>query len=55
VRAQLLADAEAILNADHPAIPLYFHAGRRLVSPAVVGWIDNPRSANLSRYLSLAR
>ncbi len=55
MRARLLAEAEAIINTDHPAIPLYFHAGRRLVSPAVVGWIDNPRSANLTRYLSLAR
>jgi len=54
-RTQLLAEAEAIINADNPAIPLYFHAGRRLVSPAVVGWVDNPRSANLTRYLSLAR
>jgi oligopeptide transport system substrate-binding protein len=54
-RQALLAQAEAILNADQPAIPLYFHAGRRLVSPVVRGWIDNPRSANLTRYLSLAR
>ena len=54
-RQAVLAEAEAILNADQPAIPLYFHAGRRLVSPVVQGWVDNPRSANLTRYLSLAR
>lgn len=54
-RRALLAEAEAILNQDQPVIPLYFHAGRRLVSPVVQGWIDNSRSANLTRYLSLDR
>ena len=54
-REVLLAEAEAILNADQPIIPLYFHAGRRLVNPVVQGWIDNARSANLTRYLSLNR
>lgn len=54
-REALLAEAEAILNADQPIIPLYFHAGRRLVNPVVEGWVDNARSANLTRYLSLNR
>lgn len=54
-REALLAEAEAIINADQPVIPLYFHAGRRLVSPVVEGWVDNARSANLTRYLSLNR
>lgn len=54
-RITLLAEAEAIINADQPVIPLYFHAGRRLVQPYVKGWTDNPRSANLTRYLSIER
>ncbi len=54
-RRTLLAEAEAILNQEQPVIPLYFHAGRRLVNPVVQGWIDNARSANLTRYLSLDR
>lgn len=54
-RRTLLAEAEAILNTDQPVIPLYFHAGRRLVNPVVKGWVDNPRSANLTRYLTLNR
>lgn len=54
-RQALLAEAEAIINADQPVIPLYFHAGRRLVSPVVEGWVDNARSANLTRYLALNR
>lgn len=54
-REALLAEAEGIINADQPVIPLYFHAGRRLVSPVVEGWVDNARSANLTRYLTLNR
>lgn len=54
-REVLLAEAEAIINAEQPVIPLYFHAGRRLVNPVVEGWIDNARSANLTRYLTLSR
>lgn len=54
-RDVLLAEAEAIINAEQPVIPLYFHAGRRLVSPVVKGWIDNARSANLTRYLAISR
>lgn len=55
IRQGLLAEAEAIINTDQPVIPLYFHAGRRLVNPVVQGWVDNPRSANLTRYLTLNR
>lgn len=54
-RETLLAEVEAIINADQPVIPLYFHAGRRLVNPVVKGWVDNARSANLTRYLTLNR
>lgn len=54
-RHALLAEAEAIINHDQPVIPLYFHAGRRLVQTHVKGWIDNARSANLTRYLTVER
>ena len=55
LRLTLLAEAESILNQEQPAIPLYFHADRRLVNPDVKGWVDNARSANLNRYLWLDR
>jgi hypothetical protein len=44
-----------ILNTEQSVFPLYFHAGRRLVNPVVKGWVDNPGSANLTRYLTLNR
>ena len=54
-RAEQLASAEALALQDHPVIPLYFYAGRRLVNTRVVGWIDNPRAANPTRFLTLTR
>ena len=54
-RAALLAEAEAMALADQPVAPLYYYAGRRLISPKVRGWVDNPRGVHLSRWLSLAR
>lgn len=48
-----LARAEAIAMADVPVIPLFTGINQRLVSSQVQGWTDNPRGANLSRYLSL--
>ena len=38
---------------DVPVIPLFTSINQRLVSPKVQGWADNPRGANLTRYLSL--
>ena len=46
-----LARAEAIAMADVPVIPLFTGVNQRLVSPRVTGWIDNPRGANLTRFL----
>ncbi len=52
-RAALLAEAEALALAEHPVAPLYYYAGRRLVSPAVTGWVENVRGVHLSRWLGL--
>ncbi|MCB1623392.1 MAG: peptide ABC transporter substrate-binding protein [Pseudomonadales bacterium] len=52
-RMALLRSAEAIVVADQPAIPIYFFVSRRLVSPQLTGWTDNPRGIHLSRYLSV--
>lgn len=48
-----LSKAEALAMADVPVIPLFTGINQRLVSSKVQGWTDNPRGANLSRYLSI--
>lgn len=49
-----LAIAERIAMADMPMIPVMRQASRRLVSPKLKGWIDNPLDLHSARYLSLA-
>ncbi len=53
-RAALLAQAEALAMQTQPIAPLYYYVARRLVSPRVQGWVDNPRGVHLDRYLSVA-
>jgi oligopeptide transport system substrate-binding protein len=53
-RMALLAEAEAMMLADYPAIPVFFYVRRFLVQPHVEGFVANARGLNLSRYLSLA-
>jgi len=53
-RASLLAGAESLALEDHPVAPLYFYAGRRLVSRKVNGWVENPRGVHLSRWLNVS-
>jgi oligopeptide transport system substrate-binding protein len=52
-RAAFLRDAEALALADQPVAPIYFFVGRRLVSPQLTGWTDNPRGIHLSRYMAV--
>jgi ABC-type oligopeptide transport system substrate-binding subunit len=52
-RLAALARAEALALADTPVIPLFTNINQRLVASRVSGWQDNPRGANLSRYLSI--
>jgi oligopeptide transport system substrate-binding protein len=52
-RYAALAKAESIAMGDVPVIPLFTSINQRLVSTRVQGWADNPRGANLTRYLSL--
>ena len=53
-RAELLRNAEAQLLANHPMAPLYVYSSKKLISPRIRGWIDNPKGINPARYLSLA-
>jgi ABC-type oligopeptide transport system substrate-binding subunit len=52
-RVRRLAAAESLAMQEQPLAPLYFYVSRRLVSPRVAGWVDNPRGVHLSRYLSV--
>lgn len=53
-RAKLLAQAEAKVLADVPAIPIYFYVSKHLVSPRVRGWTDNVLDYHYSKDLQLA-
>ena len=53
-RAAAMRDAETRAMAAQPIAPLYYYVSRRLISPRVRGWVDNPRGVHLNRYLSLA-
>lgn len=52
-RAELLQQAEGIMLADQPVIPLYFGATRNLVAARVTGWKGNPVDVHLSRFLGV--
>jgi len=53
-RRLYLEEAERVLLADHPVIPLYFYVSKHLVSPEIVGWGDNVLDYHYSQHLSLA-
>jgi ABC-type oligopeptide transport system substrate-binding subunit len=48
---QLFHQAEAILNEDVPALPVYFYVSSHLVKPYVKGWQSNVMDRNLTRYM----
>jgi oligopeptide transport system substrate-binding protein len=53
-RRALLEQAERLMLADHPLIPLYFYVNKHLVKPQVRGWYDNVMNVVYSQDLSLA-
>ena len=53
-RAALMEQAERIMLADAPIIPLSNDVGRRLVKPWVSGWVDNVVDVHPTRYLAIA-
>ncbi|MEZ5497865.1 MAG: peptide ABC transporter substrate-binding protein [Steroidobacteraceae bacterium] len=52
-RRALLEQAERMLLADHPLIPVYFYVNKHLVRPEVRGWYDNVMDVCYSKDLSL--
>ncbi|MDJ0748049.1 MAG: peptide ABC transporter substrate-binding protein [Woeseiaceae bacterium] len=51
-RKLFLEEAERLMLADYPLIPLYFYVTRHLVHPDVEGWGDNPLDYHYSQQLS---
>lgn len=52
-RFALFQEAEGLLQADQPLIPIYYYQSKLLLSPRVEGWWDGTIGAPPSRYLSL--
>ncbi len=52
-RRLYLEEAERVMLADHPVIPIYFYVSKHLVSPRVEGWGDNVLDYHYSQHLSL--
>ena len=52
-RRLYLEEAERVMLADHPVIPIYFYVSTHLVSPRVEGWGDNVHDYHYSQHLSL--
>ncbi len=50
-RAELMQQAEALLLADLPLIPIYYYTTQHLVSPRIEGWEDNVMDVHPSRFL----
>lgn len=53
-RRALLEEAERLMLADTPVIPLYFYVNKHLVKPEVVGWYDNVMNVTYSKDLALS-
>ena len=53
-RRLYLEEAEKIMLADQPVIPLYFYVSKHLVKPRVQGWQDNVLDYHYSQHLSLS-
>jgi oligopeptide transport system substrate-binding protein len=51
-RGALLRDAERVMLADQPLIPLYFYVSKHLVDGHIGGWQDNAMNITYSKNLS---
>jgi len=52
-RRSLLEEAERLMLADHPVLPLYFYVNKHLVKPYVRGWTGNVMNVQYSKDLTL--
>ena len=54
-RRALLEQAEQVMLADQPVIPIYFYVSKHLVKPRVTGWYSNVMNVTYSKDLGLQR
>lgn len=52
-REQILQQAERLMLADMPVLPIYFYVSHRLIKPYVKGWQANIMDHHATRYLRL--
>ncbi len=52
-RRALLEEAERLMLADHPVLPLYFYVNKHLVKPYVRGWSGNVMNVQYSKDVHL--
>jgi oligopeptide transport system substrate-binding protein len=52
-RRALLQQAESLMLADTPLLPIYFYVNKHLVKPEVLGWYDNVMNVVYSKDLAL--
>ena len=52
-RRALLEQAERVMLADQPVIPIYFYVSKHLVKPRVTGWYSNIMNVTYSKDLGL--
>jgi oligopeptide transport system substrate-binding protein len=53
-RNELMREAESLMLADLPVIPIYHYTSKNLVSPRVEGWVDNAKDIHRTRWMTLA-
>jgi oligopeptide transport system substrate-binding protein len=54
-RGELMQQAEKVMIADLPVLPIYFYTTKHAVSASVKGWADNVQDMHLARWLSVER
>jgi oligopeptide transport system substrate-binding protein len=52
-RRALLEQAERVMLADQPVVPIYFYVSKHLVKPRVTGWYSNIMNVTYSKDLGL--
>src|SRR3546814_897764 len=52
-RAKILAQAEAVAMEGQPVAPIYYYVSQQLISPKIVGWVDNAPDRHPTRFLDI--
>jgi len=53
-RVELMQQAEKVLLAEMPLIPIYYYTTQHLVKPAIKGWKDNVMDVHPTRFLDVS-